>query len=71
MRKLTPMRAIRKKCLDCCAYQPREVRLCTAVNCPLYSYRLGHKPSKDNNPINESNTEKDVATAAEKENASI
>jgi len=42
---LTPVKAIRKKCLDCCVFQPIEVRLCSAVNCPLYPYRHGKRPS--------------------------
>lgn len=29
MSKLTPMKAIRKKCLDCCCGQRLEVKLCT------------------------------------------
>lgn len=44
MAKLTPMKAIRKKCLDCCCGQIKEVRLCTVKNCPLYGYRNGHRP---------------------------
>ena len=44
MGKLTPVKAIRKKCLDCCNGQQMEVRLCELKNCPLYSYRMGHRP---------------------------
>lgn len=44
MAKLTPIKAIRKKCLDCCCGQAVEVRLCTCVTCALYSYRMGHRP---------------------------
>lgn len=39
--ELTPMKAIRRKCLDCCGWQPQEVRLCTAILCSLYPYRMG------------------------------
>ena len=39
-------KAIRLKCLDCCAYQQNEVRLCTSYNCPLWRYRMG-KEEKD------------------------
>lgn len=42
--RMTPMKAIRKKCLDCCAGQVAEVRRCTVENCPLFPYRMGHKP---------------------------
>jgi hypothetical protein len=44
MKKLTPVRSIRQKCLDCCAYQPLEVRLCPSINCPLFPYRMGKRP---------------------------
>lgn len=47
MAKLTPMRAIRAKCLDCCCGQAVEVRLCAAENCPLWEYRMGHRPKED------------------------
>lgn len=42
--KLTPMRAIRKKCLDCSYFSAHEVRHCPIERCPLYPYRLGKKP---------------------------
>lgn len=45
MAGLTPMKAIRAKCLDCCCGQANEVRLCTATQCPLYEYRSGHNPA--------------------------
>lgn len=41
---MTPMRAIRAKCLDCCGYQQKEVRECAAKKCPLHPYRMGHRP---------------------------
>lgn len=47
MAKLTPMRAIRKKCLDCCCGQMKEVALCTVITCPLYGYRSGHRPKEE------------------------
>ena len=43
-RWLTPVRAIRQKCLDCCNGQSAEVRLCTCKTCPLYGCRMGHRP---------------------------
>lgn len=42
--RLTPLKAIRAKCLDCCAGQVAEVRHCTVKNCPLFPYRMGHRP---------------------------
>ena len=40
----TPIRTIREKCLGCCGYQRQEVKYCTAVSCPLWPYRHGHRP---------------------------
>lgn len=45
MAKMTPYRAIRKKCLDCTCDQAAEVRLCIINDCPLWPYRFGHKPA--------------------------
>lgn len=52
MGKLTPMRAIRKKCLDCCCGSYTEVTHCTVKTCALYEYRSGHRP-KEEEPIEE------------------
>lgn len=40
---MTPTKAIRAKCLDCCG-SSHEVRLCTVEKCPLYPYRFGKRP---------------------------
>jgi len=45
-KNLTPLKAIRAKCLDCSNNQPKEVRFCLVVDCPLYSYRLGRNPKR-------------------------
>lgn len=42
---LTPLKAIRAKCLDCMNGQSNEVKLCTCPDCPLYVYRLGKNPN--------------------------
>jgi len=42
---MTPLQAIRKKCLDCSCGSPKEVRLCPVKNCPLYAFRLGENPN--------------------------
>ena len=34
--------AIRARCLDCCCYQPAEVRKCPVKDCALRPYRRGH-----------------------------
>lgn len=44
-RRLTPIQAIRKKCLDCSCGSRSEVRECELNACPLWDYRLGKRPA--------------------------
>jgi len=44
MSKITPLKAIRRKCLECCAGQRLEVRECLLKTCPLFPFRMGHRP---------------------------
>lgn len=41
-KRISPLKAIRLKCLDCCS---NEVKLCTLTRCPLYPFREGHNPN--------------------------
>ena len=41
---LTPIKAIRAKCLDCSAGLKSEVKHCPMHACPLYPFRMGHNP---------------------------
>jgi len=43
---LTPIKAIRLKCLDCTAGQPKIVRECHINDCPLWPYRMGRRPKE-------------------------
>lgn len=43
---LTPLKAIRQKCIDCACGNKAEVRKCTAENCPLFIFRMGHNPNR-------------------------
>ncbi len=43
----SPMKAIRAKCLDCMCWQSAEVGRCEIVQCPLWEYRFGHRPTAD------------------------
>ena len=43
---LSPLKAIRAKCLDCSCNAPQEVRLCVIHDCALFSYRFGHNPAR-------------------------
>lgn len=40
----SPMKAIRRKCLDCCCGSSQEVRSCHIEDCALHPYRLGKRP---------------------------
>jgi hypothetical protein len=42
--RVSPLRALRLKCLDCCNGSAQEVRLCTAVDCPSWPFRMGRSP---------------------------
>jgi len=46
VKHLTPMKAIREKCLDCMGGSYREVRRCPITDCSLYIYRLGKNPRR-------------------------
>jgi hypothetical protein len=41
---MSPLQALRLRCLDCCAGSAHEVKLCTAVKCPAWPFRLGTSP---------------------------
>lgn len=38
---LKPRKAMRIKCLDCCAGSTYEVKHCGISDCPLWPYRMG------------------------------
>lgn len=42
---LTPVRAIREKCLVC-AGGKKSIRTCESEFCPLYPYRMGRNPAR-------------------------
>ena len=44
---LTPLKAIRAKCMDCCCGQAKEIKLCNMRECPLFPYRAGRRPKVD------------------------
>lgn len=54
MAKLTPIKAIRAKCRDCTCNQVVEIRECPITDCPLWEYRMGHRPkNEDSAGVNE------------------
>ena len=44
---LTPIKSIRKKCLECCCDQRKEVRECLINWCAIWPYRLGKRPDEE------------------------
>ena len=45
-KELTPLKAIRAKCIECSGGQLAEVRNCVIENCALYPYRMGSNPAR-------------------------
>ena len=41
---MSPLKALRLRCIDCSAGSSLEVRLCTAASCPSWPFRLGRNP---------------------------
>ena len=41
---MSPLRALRARCLDCCAGQANEVAACPVVECPSWPFRMGTNP---------------------------
>jgi len=46
MKYLTPIRGIRKFCLECSGGSVKEVRKCIIKDCSLYDFRLGKNPRR-------------------------
>ena len=63
MAKLTPMKAIRQKCLECSSGSAKEVRECPVRACALYAYRSGKKPKGDKYIVESISEEKNASTA--------
>jgi hypothetical protein len=42
---VTPMKAIRAKCIDCAGGSEKEVRECRILSCALWPYRMGKRPA--------------------------
>jgi hypothetical protein len=40
---ITPMKQIRRKCMDCSGNSSKEVEHCPLVDCDLYLYRHGRR----------------------------
>jgi len=45
-RTVSPLNAIRRKCLDCSCGSSKEVELCTVTRCDLHPFRFGKRPTE-------------------------
>ena len=43
----TPVKSIRAYCIECGDGTYKEVRLCPVLDCPLYLYRFGRRPTEE------------------------
>ncbi len=43
---ITPIKAIRKKCMECTDNSYVDIRYCQIEDCPLYKYRMGTNPNR-------------------------
>ena len=41
---LSPLRAIRRHCIECFSWTVSEIAKCSSPMCPLFPYRFGHDP---------------------------
>ena len=44
IKPLTPLKAIRARCMDCCGGSRSEVRKCVAHDCASWPFRMGKNP---------------------------
>lgn len=58
IKRLSPVKAIKAKCLDCSGASKKEVRECIIQDCPLYPFRLGKNPNRKLKKNSVSTTEK-------------
>ncbi len=54
---VSPGKAIRAKCLDCCGGVAREVDRCRVVKCALHPFRLGKNPFRKPRQITDAQRE--------------
>ena len=43
-REASPLKRIRKHCLDCCGDSPSEVKYCPFTDCFIWHFRFGYTP---------------------------
>ena len=56
-KKISPIKAIRLKCLECSNGSANEVKLCHIERCPLYKFRFGKNPNRQPRELTEEQKE--------------
>lgn len=56
-KKISPIKAIRLKCLECSNGSANEVKLCHIESCPLYKFRFGKNPNRQPRELTEEQKE--------------
>ena len=51
-KRISPLKAIRLKCLDCTGGEVLQIKTCPAIDCPLWKFRLGIHPFTEKNSKN-------------------
>lgn len=54
--KQSPLKQIRKQCLECCGGSKKSVRFCQSTECPLWYLRFGKFPQTAIRENGKSNT---------------
>ena len=50
---MSPLKALRLRCIDCCGGSASEVRMCVAVDCPAWPYRMATNPWRSKRELSE------------------
>lgn len=53
---VTPLKAIKKHCLECSGFEKKQVRECVIQNCVLYIYRQGTNPNRKGSTLSKKPT---------------
>lgn len=53
---VTPLKAIKKHCLECSGFEKKQVRDCVIQNCVLYIYRQGTNPNRKGSTLSKNGT---------------
>ncbi len=65
---MSAQKALRLRCIDCCAGSSAEVRLCVSVKCPSWPFRMGKSPWKEKRTLSDGQR---AALASARQKASL